>query len=70
MTTARKLNETGSFKSKIEDDVSISSLSSLTGFPTEFIKKELVLEEDVVQMSELRESLLEYLNTTFDDLNN
>lgn len=43
------------------EKVSLSSLSELTGFPVDFIKKELLLEEEPVSMSDLRQSVLRYL---------
>lgn len=44
--------------------VPISSLAELTGFPSEFIKKELLLE-DPTSMQALRVSMARYLNSTF-----
>ncbi len=43
------------------DRVSISSLSELTGFPVDFIKKELLLEDDTLTMEELRASMINFL---------
>lgn len=48
--------------------VPLSSLSELTGFPVEFIKKELLLEESELSMSDLRTSMISYLETTATDL--
>lgn len=45
--------------------VDLRSLSSLTGFPVEFIKKELFGEESEIQsirLSRLRELMLKYLD--------
>lgn len=47
-----------------EKKVPLSSLSELTGFPVEFIKKELLLEGEELSMSELRTSMIGYLETT------
>lgn len=47
--------------------VSLSSLSEMTGFPVDFIKKELLLENEPVSMQELRQSVLRYLETTAAD---
>lgn len=47
--------------------VSLSSLSEMTGFPVDFIKKELLLENEPVSMHELRQSVLRYLETTAAD---
>lgn len=44
--------------------VSLSSLSEMTGFPVDFIKKELLLENEPVSMDELRQSVLRYLEMT------
>lgn len=54
---------------KIDDSmkVSLSSLSEMTGFPVDFIKKELLLENEPVSMNELRQSVLRYLETTAAD---
>jgi hypothetical protein len=51
-----------------DEKVSLSSLSELTGFPVDFIKKELLLEEEPISMNELRHSVLRYLETTAEDL--
>jgi len=45
-----------------KERVSLDTLSSLTGFPLEFIKKELLIQEDSLSMVELRESMLTYLS--------
>lgn len=47
-----------------DQKVPLSSLSELTGFPVEFIKKELLLEGEELSMSELRTSMISYLETT------
>lgn len=47
------------------EQVSISSLSDMTGFPEDFIKRELLLEDDrQISMHELRQSVLRYLEDT------
>lgn len=47
------------------EKVSISSLSDMTGFPEDFIKRELLLEDDrKISMHELRQSVLRYLEHT------
>jgi len=38
----------------------------MTGFPVEFIKKELLLDEEPVSMSQLRKSMAIYLESTID----
>lgn len=50
------------------EKVSLSSLSELTGFPVDFIKKELLLDEEPVSMNELRASVLRYLEATSEDV--
>jgi predicted transcriptional regulator len=47
-----------------DEKVSFASLSELTGFPVDFIKKELLLDEEPVSMNELRRSVLRYLEAT------
>lgn len=55
------------FKENLElresDRFPVSSLSDLTGFPIDFIKKELLIENDTLSLSELRVSMVNYLNT-------
>lgn len=41
--------------------VPLKSLSEMTGFPVEFIKTELFLKDDELTISDLRESMLSYL---------
>ncbi len=48
-----------------EDEyVPIESISKLTGFPVDFIKKELLITEDSISMAELRSSVLCFLQTS------
>lgn len=59
------LESTGDVTNIDEDTkLSLSSLSELTGFPEDFIKKELLLEGETLSMKELRESVLTYLEAT------
>ena len=44
----------------------MSSLSSLTGFPVDYIKKELVLDEEEVTLEQLREHMMVFLNSNFE----
>lgn len=46
-----------------EQKIPLDSLSTLTGFPVDFIKKELLLDEDQLSLAELRRSMLTYLET-------
>ena len=50
-----------------KDEVELSTLSKLTGFPVDFIKKELMLSETgakEVSLNELRSKMLIYLDKT------
>ena len=47
-----------------DQKVPLSSLSELTGFPVDFIKKELLLEGEELSMAELRTSMISYLEST------
>jgi hypothetical protein len=49
--------------------VPLESLSELTGFPVEFIKKELLLEGETLSMNDLRKSMAVYLENTLQELN-
>ena len=54
---------------KIDDDqekIPMSSLSNLTGFPVDYIKKELVLDEEEVTLEQLREHMMVFLNSNFE----
>lgn len=51
-----------------EEKVGMEDLSKLTGFPTDFIKKELVISKDELSIEELRKLALSLLDSTFDDL--
>ncbi|MCB9063196.1 MAG: hypothetical protein H6622_16850 [Halobacteriovoraceae bacterium] len=52
------------FNSSRENDfVSLRSLANLTGFPSEFIKEELLMEEEVLTLDELRQRMAVYLET-------
>lgn len=41
--------------------IPLASLSEMTGFPVEFIKTELFLEGEELSVSDLRKSMLSYL---------
>ena len=49
-----------------QEKIQMSSLSSLTGFPVDYIKKELVLEEEEVTLEQLREHMMVFLNSNFE----
>ena len=51
-----------------ETEVSLATLSKLTGFPMDYIKRELLLdgeEEAVLNVEELRTKVLAYLDSKF-----
>ena len=61
-----KTAELNSEPSSTEEKVSFSTLSEMTGFPVEFIKKELLIDEEPVSMSQLRTSMASYLESTIE----
>ena len=46
------------------DTIDLSSLSELTGFPVDFIKKELVVNQEKISVDELRSKVAHFLNST------
>lgn len=50
------------------DRIQVESLSEMTGFPVDFIKKELLLKEDELSMEELRNSMASYLENTIQEI--
>ena len=46
----------------------LESLSTMTGFPVDYIKKELLIDQDSLTVGNLRESMVEYLKKTISDL--
>ena len=48
-----------------EETVSVGELSRLTGFPEDFIKKELLLDDDTLSLSMLRKCATGYLNRIY-----
>ena len=50
-----------------QEKIQMSSLSSLTGFPVDYIKKELVLDEEEVTLEQLREHMMVFLNSNFEE---
>lgn len=49
-----------------ETAVSLGSLAELTGFPVDYIKRELLLDgEEELSMEELRKKVLAYLDSSF-----
>ena len=49
-----------------QEKIQMSSLSNLTGFPVDYIKKELVLDEEEVTLEQLREHMMVFLNSNFE----
>ena len=58
--------ELNSQSTSTEETVSFSTLSEMTGFPIDFIKKELLLDEEPISMSQLRKSMAIYLESTIE----
>ncbi len=49
-----------------EEGVSLETLSELTGFPVDYIKRELLLSDDQeLSVIELRKKVLSYLDASF-----
>ena len=47
-------------------EVSLGSLATLTGFPVDYIKRELFLDDgQELSVEELREKVMAYLNSNF-----
>ncbi len=44
--------------------IDLSSLSQLTGFPVDFIKKELVMDQEKISVEDLRAKVAHFLNST------
>jgi len=53
-----------------EAKVTLSSLSDLTGFPLDFLKKELLLDEESMSIEELRASVMNFLQAVMDGKTN
>jgi len=52
-------------KEQPKEAISLDSLSQLTGFPVEFIKKELlILDDQTFTLDQLRSRMLKYLDQT------
>jgi len=65
MTVLTLGKTTGWSNSKdVSEKVDLNSLSELTGFPVDFIKKELMLDEEKVSMNRLRGSVAKFLDDT------
>ncbi|MFA6238324.1 MAG: hypothetical protein WC635_13405 [Bacteriovorax sp.] len=55
-------------KSTTADAVSLDTLAELTGFPADYIKRELLLEGECVEemtLEEFRKKVLAYLDSNF-----
>lgn len=66
-TTDGWKNKTGEMNE--EEKVPLASLSELTGFPVEFIKKELLLDGEELSLEDLRKSMVTYLKSTNEEIN-
>jgi len=49
---------------KTSGKVQLTSLSELTGFPIDFLKKELVMTDDEISVQELRNRVANFLDST------
>jgi len=52
----------------INETISLDSLASLTGFPVDFIKKELVLDSEELSIEDLRKTVAYFLEQTSQDM--
>ncbi len=50
--------------SETMENISLNSLAEETGFPVEFIKDELVLDGESVELDQLRSVMMDYLRST------
>ncbi|MCF8059673.1 MAG: hypothetical protein K9K67_10275 [Bacteriovoracaceae bacterium] len=48
--------------------VPLSSLSEMTGFPIDFIKSELLVNEEEISLDQLRLSMASYLESTLEEI--
>ena len=48
-------------------EVDLEAFAKMAGFPLNLIKEELLINSDFTKMGDLRESLLGYLNTNFEE---
>ena len=55
------LGETGDVRNEDTQKVSLDSLSQMTGFPLDFIKSELIVEGEEISMSDLRKTMVNFL---------
>ena len=46
------------------DIVSLESLAKMTGFPSELIKKELLINDDQLSLTDLRSTMMKFLMRT------
>lgn len=47
-----------------EEGITLEQISLLTDFPEDFIKKELLIDQNEISMKEFRSKVLEYLEKT------
>lgn len=50
-------------RSTMDVGVTLGSLAEMTGFPVDYIKRELLLEDETLSVEELRQRVLAYLNS-------
>jgi hypothetical protein len=49
------------------DIISLDSLAKMTGFPSELIKKELLISDDHLSMTDLRTTMMKFLMKSIKD---
>ncbi|MEC7275400.1 MAG: hypothetical protein VXV96_03695 [Bdellovibrionota bacterium] len=54
----------GNIQTESDTVVALSSLSEMTGFPIDFIKSELLVDNDELSMDDLRKTMASYLEHT------
>ncbi len=62
------MTTTQALRSQEGERVQLETIAELTGFPVNVIKKELLLDCDNLEMSDLRKTMMIYLNTNFSEL--
>ena len=62
-----KANDTDP-KQEDRERISLQYLAELTGFPVDYIKEELVLEDDELPIQDLRKSMMNFLDSTMKEI--
>ena len=63
-------NESNAFHNNVSTvkDVDLDEFSKMAGFPSQFVKKELMVSEEKISLNELREKVLSYLDQEASEL--